>query len=245
MAGYVSKLSGVINAMHSEALAALRTEGVRTDAADGDAPLPAGASGRVTARLQRLAKQIVGDKKLIASVEGVGANVFRFSREQWSRQVKASLGIDLTEDPKLDALAKGFRAENTKLIKSLCAEHVERVRDVLADAGSGERVETIMRGIREATGASKSRAALIARDQVLSLNSDVAQARHEALGVTEYVWRTSKDERVRAAHKALDGKRFKYSDPPVVDPRTGRREAPGRDFQCRCTAEPIIPGIDD
>lgn len=240
MAGYVSRLSGVVNALHSETLAALRDEGVRVDAADGDAPLQPGAAQRVEARLRRLAEKIVGDRKTIATIEGVGASVYRFSREQWSRQVKASLGIDLTSDPNLDELARVFRAENTKLIKSLCASHVERVRDVLMGAGSGERVENIMRDIREATGASKSRAALIARDQVLSLNGDVAEARHKDLGVTEYVWRTSKDERVRERHRELDGQRISYAEPPIVDKRTGRREHAGRDFQCRCTADPII-----
>lgn len=240
MAGYVSRLSGVVAALHSETLAALRDEGVRVDAADGDAPLPPGAAARVEARLRRLAEKIVGDRKMIATVQGVGASVYKFSREQWSRQVKASLGIDLTSDPDLDDLAKAFRAENTKLIKSLCAEHVKRVRDVLADAGSGERVENIMRDIREATGASKSRAALIARDQVLSLNGDMAEARHKDIGVTEYIWRTSKDERVRERHRELDGQRISYDEPPIVDKRTGRREHAGRDFQCRCVADPII-----
>lgn len=240
MAGYVSRLSGVVNALHSETLAALRDEGVRVDAADGDAPLQPGAAARVEARLRRLAEKIVGDRKMIATVQGVGASVFKFSREQWSKQVKASLGIDLTSDPNLDELARAFRAENTKLIRSLCASHVERVRDVLAGAGSGERVETIMKSIREATGASKSRAALIARDQVLSLNGDVAEARHKDLGVTEYIWRTSKDERVRERHRELDGQRISYAEPPIVDKRTGRREHAGRDFQCRCVADPII-----
>ena len=51
MVGYVSRLSGVVNALHSETLAALRDEGVRVDAADGDAPLQPGAAQRVEARL--------------------------------------------------------------------------------------------------------------------------------------------------------------------------------------------------
>jgi SPP1 gp7 family putative phage head morphogenesis protein len=72
----------------------------------------------------------------------------------------------------------------------------------------------------------------------------VTQARHQAAGVTEYVWRTSRDERVRQRHKELDGSRQKYSDPPVVDEATGRRAHPSDDFQCRCTADPVLPGID-
>ena len=102
----------------------------------------------------------------------------------------------------------------------------------------------VARAIEEATGASESHARLLARDQTLKLYSQVTQERHQAAGVTEYVWRSSRDERVRERHKALDGTRQKYSDPPVVDEATGRRAHPGDDFQCRCTADPVLPGID-
>jgi uncharacterized protein with gpF-like domain len=50
---------------------------------------------------------------------------------------------------------------------------------------------------------------------------------------------------VRKRHRELgamseSGTVFKYSEPPIVDVRTGRRANPGEDFQCRCTANPII-----
>jgi len=80
---------------------------------------------------------------------------------------------------------------------------------------------------------------------VLKLNAQITQVRHEAAGVTEFIWRTSKDERVRADHEILDGKRFRYDEPPIVDRRRGDRALPGVYFQCRCIAEPVIPGFDD
>jgi SPP1 gp7 family putative phage head morphogenesis protein len=119
-------------------------------------------------------------------------------------------------------------------------EKIARVRSIL-DEGAGDRVEDIAAKIREETQATPARAQLIARDQVLKLNNGVTQARHVAAGVTEYVWRTSRDERVRSRHKELEGTTQAYTEPPVVDRRTGRRAHPGGDYQCRCTAEPIIP----
>lgn len=118
---------------------------------------------------------------------------------------------------------------------------VTRVRTELTEAGPGVRVESIAQRIQEETEVTESRAALIARDQVLKLNADVTEAQHVAAGITEYVWSTSSDERVRKSHRDLDGQRFKYSEPPIVDVRTGRRENPGRDFQCRCVAVPVLP----
>lgn len=92
---------------------------------------------------------------------------------------------------------------------------------------------------------TQSRAELIARDQVLKLNAEVTQKRHEAAGIVEFVWSTSRDERVRPDHKVLEGKRYRYDDPPVVDRRRGTRGLPGIHFQCRCVAIPVIPGFDD
>lgn len=137
-----------------------------------------------------------------------------------------------------------FRAENLDLITSMAKDKVARVAKILDDAPNA-RVETIRDRILEEHGVTKRQAALIARDQVLSLNAQVTQARHEAAGVTRYVWRTSGDADVRPAHQVLDGKTFSYDDPPVVDPKKGRREHPGQDYQCRCTAEPIIEGFDE
>jgi SPP1 gp7 family putative phage head morphogenesis protein len=117
------------------------------------------------------------------------------------------------------------------------------VRDVLNEL-RGARVEEIAQRIAETTDATASRARLIARDQTLKLNAEITEARHRAAGVTEYVWRSSRDERTRERHKELDGTRHRYSDPPVIDERTGRRGNPGDDYQCRCTADPVITGFD-
>ena len=102
-------------------------------------------------------------------------------------------------------------------------------------------MEEIARELQEATGATKARAQLLARDQVLRVNSQLTQDRHEAAGITEYVWSASRDVRVRRRHKELDGTRHRYDDPPIVDERTGRRAHPGQDIQCRCCPIPVLP----
>ncbi len=59
-------------------------------------------------------------------------------------------------------------------------------------------------------------------------------------GILEYRWSTSKDERVRHDHKALDTKIFSFASPPVTNLKTGARNNPGCDFGCRCIAIPIF-----
>lgn len=81
---------------------------------------------------------------------------------------------------------------------------------------------------------SDNRARLIARDQTSKIQSQLHQQRMQNLGVVEYRWRTSGDERVRQSHSDNNGKIFRWDKPPS----TGH---PGDDIQCRCTAEAIIP----
>jgi SPP1 gp7 family putative phage head morphogenesis protein len=93
-------------------------------------------------------------------------------------------------------------------------------------------------------GVSQRRAAFIARDQVAKLNGDLTRLRQTDLGIDNYIWRTSLDERVRPGHAQLEGMRQSWDKPPIVDPKTGRRAHPGGDFNCRCTAEPDIESIE-
>ena len=56
-----------------------------------------------------------------------------------------------------------------------------------------------------------------------------------------YIWRIDVNSPygTRADHKALDGRQFRWDDPPVFDSRTGKKGHPGSDGRCRCYAEPV------
>lgn len=248
LVAYTRALTELSDEMDAAILDALAAEGLvpRQDAAEGDAPSFSIAERRtVASRVERVVKQVLRKRPLLARLQEVADATARATRTEWAKQMKAAVGVDLPDaEPALAPAFKAFRAENTALIKSLAADKVARVRAILLDAGAGTRVEEIARAVREGTDATRSRARLIARDQVLKLNAQITQTRHEAAGVESYVWRTSRDERVREAHRALDGKTFRYDDPPVVDPRRGDRAHPGQHYQCRCIGEPIIPGFD-
>ena len=59
------------------------------------------------------------------------------------------------------------------------------------------------------------------------------QFQQDALGLLSYVWRSSDDDQVRTAHRENDDQVFLWSQPPFGG-------HPGQDWNCRCTAEPII-----
>lgn len=135
---------------------------------------------------------------------------------------------------------------NVDLISSIPTELLTDVEAVVRPAvTSGVRVEELMRQVQGRFDVSESRAQLIARDQVGKWNGQLARERQEQLGITEYTWSTSKDIRVRVDHEALEGQVFQYSQPPIVDVRTGRTANPGEDYQCRCQALPRVAALLD
>ena len=118
---------------------------------------------------------------------------------------------------------------------------LQGVSDVVHEAyDSGLRVEGLAARLAERFGVSDTRAELIAQDQILKLNAQISETRLRDAGVEEYIWITSRDERVRPEHLALDGTKHRWDDPPVSN-KNGEKNNPGTDVRCRCIANPVLP----
>ena len=241
---YTSALLATSRAMDATIMSALRARGlVRQDAAEGEAPAIASDElARLVAELKRKLAAIGTRASLAGQIDRIANRAVRFSRAEWREQIKSTLGIDLTADPDTAKLVDQFRARQTKYITSLAADKVERVRTVLRDVNADTPRGEIQKRIMEETGATESRAALIARTETVTLNSELMQARHQAAGVLSFQWSTSNDERVRPSHAALNGRTFQYATPPIVD---GEPLIPGQTYNCRCVALGILPDAYD
>jgi SPP1 gp7 family putative phage head morphogenesis protein len=227
----------VSRAMDREIALALRDVGIRVDAAEPLVPGPDRV--RVVKEIRRRLERLTNRKALVGAWDAIAKRVGQMSERQWHAAL-AKVGVT-PADIGMDAHIERFRRENMKLIRSLSSEKVARVRSVLTEAGVGARPEDIAARIVEETGATESRAATIARTEVNKLYSQVAQARHEAAGITSYQWSAAMDARTRPAHRALNGRTILYADPPVVDEKTGRRAHAGQDISCRCVGLAILP----
>lgn len=107
---------------------------------------------------------------------------------------------------------------------------------------SGGRYESLVQVIKDSYGVTENKAKFLARQETGLLMSQFKQGRYEEAGVEEYIWKCvagSPKHPVRPMHKALDGKIFKWSNPPITDEK-GNRNSPGQDFNCRCYAKPIV-----
>lgn len=165
---------------------------------------------------------------------------FRMLDKQSADELRTT-GVSVSQVvPQAEARRAEWLRGNTDLIKAE-EDLRRRVERILQDPlNRGRSVSDIAKMLEQQAGYSTSRAVLTARDQTLKLYGQIQQERQQNAGITKYVWTTSLDERVRPDHAELDGTVQSWSDPPIVDKRTGRRGHPGFDFQCRCTAVPLL-----
>jgi SPP1 gp7 family putative phage head morphogenesis protein len=92
---------------------------------------------------------------------------------------------------------------------------------------------TVAKEIAERLQIARNRALFIASDQANKVNAFLTQVRQEEAGIDEFMWETAKDSRVRPEHVALQGRVFKWKEPPSAG-------LPGTPPRCRCTGRAHI-----
>ena len=185
-------------------------------------------------------KDLLGNFNLILEQSGyqtmlgqVSNDVKRSVNSYYSSIFKAGV-----QAPDTTALVKDWRVENLQLIKDVGSKQVQELNELFSKAqATGQRHEELVSAVQDRLGVGLNRAKLIARDQTTKFNSTVHLAQAKSAGIEEFIWSTSKDASVRKSHKALEGRSFRYDNPPIVD---GERALPGQPIQCRCQAIPKV-----
>lgn len=160
-------------------------------------------------------------------------------------EAKRLVGITRASTGADQAMVDAFRKRNLGLIRTMEAKQVDDLGEVLKLATAhGWAMPELRKAVEERFGVAQSHADLIARDQTLKLNAQITQHRQTSAGISEYVWSTSNDERVRDEHAELDGTRHRWDDPPVAT-ADGERGHPGELWQCRCVAVAVVPWLEE
>lgn len=183
------------------------------------------------------------------SLAATGAKVDTFAAAQVARTVRTVAGLDIVGGGVTMPLIEAWADANVSLIKTIDSRFFADIREVTVEAvRSGRSTRDLIADIQERYSVSKSRAEVIARDQVGTLNAQVTQAKQTSLGITKYIWRTLRDERVRGrpggkypnarpSHWSREGRTFEWAKPPSESSDDGH---PGEPIMCRCTAEPVL-----
>lgn len=140
----------------------------------------------------------------------------------------------------LETISKDY-ANNMKLyIKDWNDKSITRLRDkVIDNTFNGYRSSKLIDMIKHDYDVSKTKAKFLAEQETRLLLANYSKSRYKDIGVDEYIWRARHDHKTRPEHKLLDGKRCSFSNPPIVDLKTGRRANPAEDYNCRCVAQGI------
>jgi SPP1 gp7 family putative phage head morphogenesis protein len=188
---------------------------------------------------------LLTERNIEGAVAPAGRSLDLFNRQE----IRRVIGIDPNKISGVSMMLDQWVGDNVNLIETGLRSPApgQRLRPLLMDVREtiqrayreGLRVEVLAQELRDRYHVSNSRAELIARDQILKANSSINRHRQKSAGVTQYIWETAGDERVRETHAALDGSIQSWDTPPEVAP--GRYEHPGGDYQCRCVAIPVIP----
>lgn len=190
-------------------------------------------------KLQKILNQILG-------------RVSKSQKKQLAKQFKSALGIDLglVVDKGLTEHVRKYTDANVALIKSIPTQFFGQVHDVISEGvRKGKRAEAIQQDLQDRVGVAKSRAALIARDQVAKFHQGLNRIRQKNLGVEQFVWRGMNDERERPGHSDREGEVYSWAegvpDDVLADDDEDGAHFPGDAVSCRCGGDPFLGGDPD
>lgn len=165
-------------------------------------------------------------------IRGLLSKEADWTSDTFAANVRSLMGVDLAGVIRSEDLTDYLDAaveRNVALVKGLSDDGQKALRAAVTEAYlNGDSPERLQALIRKRLGFMKSRAELIAVDQMASVSSEVNEIRQRQAGVEEYIWETSRDERVRPRHRHLQGKTYKWGEP------TGAEDGlpPGRPIRC-------------
>jgi SPP1 gp7 family putative phage head morphogenesis protein len=163
------------------------------------------------ARLLDLADTMAGQSRKAAR------RIFAHSR----RQVEGMLGLTLPPEPEVTvAVTRAFERNVVDLLRRLANDQAKFYRE--QPPLDADEVRHMMWPVRV-------RGILIPRDQSWKLAGSGSEYWAAQGGSEGYYWHTRMDDRVRDAHRALEGQYFAWSAPPAIG-------HPGQPVNCRCVA---------
>ena len=103
---------------------------------------------------------------------------------------------------------------------------------------------TIQEYIQNQFKVSQRKAKFLTRNESSIAVTEYLSAKYQEEGFQEFKWITNLDGRERELHKQLNGKIFRFDDPPVIyiDEKRGtiQKGLPGETYNCRCTFVPVL-----
>lgn len=203
---------------------------------------------RVDDRLSKILPEKLADKVEVS--ESFDKTMWRVERDFKASVEGLAFAPELTKE-QIKKIRDEY-TENMKIkIKAWSEEAIIKLRkNIQAKASAGVRAESLVGSIQErlrkelgiSYQESLNKAKFLARQETSLVMSKFKEVRYKDAGVNSYIWGCvagSKNHPVRPDHKKLEGRKFTWDNPPIVNDK-GDRKNPGEDYNCRCFAKPIV-----
>lgn len=145
-------------------------------------------------------------------------------------------------------IAKEWTENMDLWIKEFTEKEIKKLRvSMQKSVLSGDRYGSAVDSIMKSYGVTERKAKFLARQETMLLTTKMTQLRYEDAGIKYYKWKAVPGTALhptREMHKKLSeesdrGKLFRFDQPPVDD-TNGSRHNPGENYNCRCSAIPVI-----
>lgn len=176
------------------------------------------------------------------------ADINRRNQNAWNAtalEIGQNLRAEIESAPVGEVYRRLLDAQIEEVV-SLPRSAADRIYKLAADIHiSGRRSSELAAEILATEEVTVARAKMIAKSAVSTASTTLVEAQARYVGSPGYFWRTSMNEDVRKDHRILEGKFFRWDDPPVVDRRSGFRSHPGCNANCQCWAQVMLPEWND
>lgn len=160
---------------------------------------------------------------------------------EFERKMTRYLGVNvepMLSDLGLERIMTAFVNENVDLIKTIPQRyHAKLARDLAQLAADApfdqQQLRALLRDSYKSSGYNLRR---LTRDQTNKLIGQFNEVRQVQVGIEQYVWQDSADQRVRPTHRDYNGQTYRWDTPPPEG-------HPGTPIQCRCIALPVLPDV--
>lgn len=193
---------------------------------------------------------ILPDSFVVKSVaeDFFNTEIFKLDRDLTKEIKKITVPAQLTTQERLN-IASEYAENFDRYIKNFTEGQITKLREMIQiNKYSGNRYENLIKTIEDNFEVTKNKAKFLARQETNLLTAQYKEERAVSSGSVGYIWKTiggTAAHPVRADHKRLEGKFFPWGDPPVTNLKTGAKNNPGQDYNCRCRAAIVFKIPDD
>lgn len=189
--------------------------------------------------------------------------ILQFNEEEVAAYMKEITGVPFYGTVEWwDALRESWVNQATTRVAGNVNKFYTSTREMVFEAVKANKTfEEVLEMIKAADESlTEKKAEFLARDLTGELNGEVERNLQLSIGISEYLWQTMNDEKVRGkpggaypdaipSHWSIDSRVCSWSDSSIVSLDAGRtwvqrtelmpRLHPGMDWQCRCRGTPF------